>query len=236
MNAQAEAVSSRVDVIKLVTVGAPLFATSLAIFYDVGFFYAIDAGFFTFFSLTEHLVFALQALPFALVPAVWVLSMAAMVYFGDRLILKKRQEVLQQALNMSPQQLSAMSERAGKRVSLLYWVAPAIIIAALAWSAYLFWIGSYAFALAGIVGTFWVFLFDLPLNSMSSERRILSGVVSVSVIWALSFAIGYELGEGVGSSTPREIITIGSDDFPSRLVRVGERGVLLVATNEKKTR
>jgi hypothetical protein len=197
MNAQAEAVASRIDVIKVVTVGAPLLATSLAIFYDVGFFYAIDAGFFTFFSVTEHLVFALQALPFALIPALWVLSMAALVYFGDRLILKKQQEILDQASRMSREQLSAMSEAAGKRIRRRKWVPPVFIMISLACSTYLFWTGSYVFALVGMVGCFWIYLFDWPLKSMSSERRVLFGVVSVSVIWALSFTIGYELGEMV---------------------------------------
>jgi hypothetical protein len=187
MNAQAEAVASRIDVIKVVTVGAPLLATSLAIFYDVGFFYAIDAGFFTFFSVTEHLVFALQALPFALIPALWVLSMAALVYFGDRLILKKQQEILDQASRMSREQLSAMSEAAGKRIRRRKWVPPVFIMISLACSTYLFWTGSYVFALVGMVGCFWIYLFDWPLKSMSSERRVLFGVVSVSVIWAIVY-------------------------------------------------
>ena len=42
-----------------------LFATAIAITYDVGYFYAIKLSFFTLFSLSEHVVFALQALPLA---------------------------------------------------------------------------------------------------------------------------------------------------------------------------
>src|SRR6266478_1290226 len=59
----------RDDWIKVATLVGPLVASSLAIFYDVGFFFGIGTGYFSFFSLAEHLVFALQALPIALLLA-----------------------------------------------------------------------------------------------------------------------------------------------------------------------
>ena len=63
--AVTEEASAGMDIAKLVSVGVPLLASSIAVFYDVGFFYALDASFFNFFSVSEHLVFSLQALPFA---------------------------------------------------------------------------------------------------------------------------------------------------------------------------
>jgi hypothetical protein len=39
----------------------PLIGSVLALTYDVGYFYGIDINFFTFFSVTEHLVFAIEA-------------------------------------------------------------------------------------------------------------------------------------------------------------------------------
>jgi hypothetical protein len=44
----------------------PLIAATIAVSFDVGCFYAIDISFFTLFSLSEHIVFALEALPVAL--------------------------------------------------------------------------------------------------------------------------------------------------------------------------
>jgi hypothetical protein len=44
----------------------PLLGAALALTFDVGVFYAIGIDFFTLFSLSEHIVFALQALPVAL--------------------------------------------------------------------------------------------------------------------------------------------------------------------------
>jgi len=59
-----------------------LFATAIAITYDVGYFYAIKSSFFTLFSLSEHIVFALQALPlaFLLIP----FGALAILYFGQQ--------------------------------------------------------------------------------------------------------------------------------------------------------
>ena len=231
-----EAVSARMDVIKLTTVGAPLLATSLAIFYDVGFFYAINPGFFTFFSVTEHLVFALQALPFALIPALWVLTMAMMLFIGDRIILKTRQELIEQVPKMSPDERATMLQKATKKIRLTNWGFLVTVVINLALAVFLIRIGSYAMALAAVFACFWVFLFDWPLNSMPFERRLLFGVVCLSVLWGMAFALGYERGEAVINSEPRETVTIGDDGIPSRLVRVGERGVLFVVSNEKKTR
>jgi hypothetical protein len=45
----------------------PLIAATVAVSFDVGCFYAIDISFFTLFSLSEHIVFALEALPIAFV-------------------------------------------------------------------------------------------------------------------------------------------------------------------------
>jgi hypothetical protein len=44
----------------------PFVASSFAFAYVVGYFYAFDISWFTFFSLSEHLVFALRALPIAI--------------------------------------------------------------------------------------------------------------------------------------------------------------------------
>lgn len=46
--------------------GLPLLASGFAFMYVVGYFLAFDLAWFTFFSLSEHVVFALRALPFAI--------------------------------------------------------------------------------------------------------------------------------------------------------------------------
>src|SRR6476660_1090273 len=70
----------------------PIFATALAIFYDVGYFYGFDINYFSFFTLNEHIVFALQALPVAILvcaislpQGLWLFQSKA--YEGSRLPL-----------------------------------------------------------------------------------------------------------------------------------------------------
>jgi hypothetical protein len=55
----------------------PLLGAGIALTYDVGYFWTIGISFFTLFSLSEHIVLALQAFPLALVllPAFIALTM-----------------------------------------------------------------------------------------------------------------------------------------------------------------
>ena len=55
----------------------------LAITFDVGYFAAIDLSFFTFFSLPEHLLFAMEALPLAFA----VVTMIALSIFLVQLLI-----------------------------------------------------------------------------------------------------------------------------------------------------
>jgi hypothetical protein len=52
--------------LKNLTAVVPVMASSFAFAYVVGYFYAFDISWFSFFSLSEHLVFALRALPIAI--------------------------------------------------------------------------------------------------------------------------------------------------------------------------
>jgi hypothetical protein len=51
---------------KDMTAAAPFIATSFAFAFNVGYFWSIDIGWFSLFSLSEHVVFALRALPIAI--------------------------------------------------------------------------------------------------------------------------------------------------------------------------
>jgi hypothetical protein len=73
MTDQQEAFSLGDNTLKLLSIAGPLLASSLAITYDVGFFFGTGIAFFSFFSLSEHLVFALLSLPLAAIPPAAVL-------------------------------------------------------------------------------------------------------------------------------------------------------------------
>jgi len=59
----------------------PLLGAGIALTFDVGYFYAIDISFFTLFSLSEHIVFAIQAFPIALLV---LIALSVFVLFWDR--------------------------------------------------------------------------------------------------------------------------------------------------------
>ena len=52
----------------------PIVVSVLAVTYDIGFFLETDFSFFSLFSLTEHITFALEAVPMATAAAALVLS------------------------------------------------------------------------------------------------------------------------------------------------------------------
>jgi hypothetical protein len=56
---------------------APVIGTVLAVTYDVGYFWGVDPAFFSMFS--EHLVFAAQAIPLAVVMTVAIFSGVALL-------------------------------------------------------------------------------------------------------------------------------------------------------------
>lgn len=58
---------NRLSLSKDALVGIPIAGTALAISYGVGFFYGVGIDYFSFFSLNEHIVFSLQAIPFAFI-------------------------------------------------------------------------------------------------------------------------------------------------------------------------
>src|SRR5260221_508806 len=68
----------------------PAAATLLAVSYDVGYFFEIDLQFFTFFSLGEHIVFALMALPQVLVLLFATLSGIALAQAVTGILPKPR--------------------------------------------------------------------------------------------------------------------------------------------------
>ena len=73
----------------------PLAGTALVVMYDVGFFWSIDVRFFTFFNLSEHAVFALQAIPLALVLLVaMVIETVLLRTIGSGLVITKTNGVI----------------------------------------------------------------------------------------------------------------------------------------------
>jgi hypothetical protein len=57
----------------------PILGAAIALSFDVGYFHGVDINLFTLFSVSEHIVFALEALPIGFMIAIYVVSHAALV-------------------------------------------------------------------------------------------------------------------------------------------------------------
>jgi hypothetical protein len=63
----------------------PLLGSLLALTFDVGYFWGTDINFFSVFSISEHITFAVQVLPAAIIFAAIGLWMAALASYGLQL-------------------------------------------------------------------------------------------------------------------------------------------------------
>src|SRR4051794_5219160 len=52
----------------------PIIGSTIAITYDVGYFFALDINFFTVFTISEHITFALEVLPLAILASIILIA------------------------------------------------------------------------------------------------------------------------------------------------------------------
>lgn len=123
---------------KEIAVYVPVLATAIAITYDVGYFWGIDINLFTLFALSDHILFAIEALPMAF--CISALLIADVAFSASR---------------YHPQTLAvSMSNKMGPLSSLLL---PAIALISV---GLFFWIFHFYFSfitgmLAGITRGYW---------------------------------------------------------------------------------
>lgn len=219
--------SDRDNWFKALAVVGPLFASTLAISYDVGFFYGADIGFFTFFSLTEHVVFALQAIPFALVPAFIIIVFIAITWFGYYDIVKTIKDTVVKVQQMGPEEretfIAKLRRRAWRYKSFDPFVHGGVLLVAI-WN---FTNHHYTVAFLILVSQV-VAKMIYPIDRWESKTfRYLLALFCVSTGWATAFSVGYERSEATMlSGVANELIFSEGKEIPARLIRGGERGVL----------
>jgi hypothetical protein len=90
----------------------PTVGSALALFYNVGFFNALDITFFSFFSISEHVLFAMEALPLT-----FVLAGVAIWFLGESASFRL------------PQALKSESVTTDKSREVPSWLLPALTVA-----------------------------------------------------------------------------------------------------------
>jgi hypothetical protein len=195
----------------------PLLGSGLAITFDVGYFAGIGLQFFTFFSLTEHIGFAVQALPFALISAA---LFAVFIPYQSRLLAARR-------TNPPPRR---------KRILEVIILVPFLLSLVLFGSV----------VLAFFTKTYWVLVSVIIAGSVMgyliAEQKSISAwaITSIAILTLVAFALGHDWGvlQLQPTFSMKEFQRVGYDDRLSKidtkdagqiqaiLIRSGDRGVL----------
>jgi hypothetical protein len=191
----------------------PLLAATIALSFDVGFFYAIQINFFTLFSLSEHILFALQALPVA-IALLFVVAILLPVFSIEP---KKH----------SPQTSTPIGkyQRIGAIVAVV-----ALVGGLISFVAYIVWTSE---PLARLFVIF-ISLFVIPpvfaslfVEARFRQLQILTTAILICVV--ISFAFGMAFGAGLRTSNTINIVKLKANRpaITGVVIRSGERGILL---------
>ncbi|MBR0828995.1 hypothetical protein JQ596_26010 [Bradyrhizobium manausense] len=221
--------------LKVLTFAGPLLASSLAITYDVGFFAGVGIGYFSFFSLSEHLVFALQSLPFAIPPVAVLLFWFTTGWYSYRLGFHDA-TISSGDTNPRVSKLGSLIRSCVEYVTPRPWLQrlyAATMILVIFVEA---WVGQYAVGFL-LVGLF-VYMLNAPALHVAWKGR--SPFLMVTCAFAalvLSFVIGAQRAHSIINSQSASE-TIGADDklIPARLIRGGDKGILFFSMDTKRVR
>jgi hypothetical protein len=209
-----------------VTAIVPAVGSALAIAYDVGYFWALDIKMFTMFSLTEHLVFALAALPFALIGAIYVLGQFASFKAG----IKHGEEEFKQDLQAgSPEEVQERlaSRKKEYRTKLLGAGFVGMVMAAM-----LFLAGLNTFAVLTL--GFALYHLATQVSPVFDEPAFTQAWVATVVLTA-AFAVGVDLQQWqLRYSDPTHIVNVDNNEVRGRLIRSGDRGILFQRSDPKE--
>jgi hypothetical protein len=178
----------------------------------VGYFYGVNLDYFTFFSLTEHILFAIEALP--------VVPIVVLIIFLFDAVLSLRMRKSAATSNVMLADVVAPGMR---------WSIGTLLFESLG-AGYFWYSGSYRlFAFTLII------LLTTIMMALATTRR--SSIVSMVVIGAgAAILFGEFLGSRYVNIVPAlDIITFKSADRVSaNVIRAGERGVLYALPDDRR--
>jgi hypothetical protein len=193
----------------------PLAGTAIAVFFDVGYFYGVGVNYFTLFSLTEHIGFALEALPFALFISIFVMLIDAVTEAPKNWEFRKKAATGE---HLPPrEQLSILKRKFFKLLIVLLLFSAASI-------GYFWYREHFRLMVLACVA------FPMLIAKVLAHNRwYSSGAITLLIIGCAASLL---LGEFIGSdyitlSTARDSLVLKSGDTISvNVIRSGERGVL----------
>jgi hypothetical protein len=196
-------------------IAIPFLASALALTWEVGFFIRIKGGAFGIFSISEHVTFALQALPVAFFAATIIIAGALQKDLMDR--------------HLKPRFLSLSKPNRQRLVSGLSYFGIVFFASAAVYQLF--------YAVDAVLLVITVFALATHIAIVLSpnliRRSTVLGFVSLVGAFAFTFAAGIDTARNeISSLRPLNKITVvekGQDtktELNVRIMRTGERGVL----------
>ncbi|HXO70048.1 MAG TPA: hypothetical protein VN838_13890 [Bradyrhizobium sp.] len=217
-----EAKTSPVISIKDGLVVVPFLGSAIALSYEVGSFLPIGRTAFYLFSVAEHLLFALQALPIALVLACWCMVLIAVA----------------DASTSRRAGLWRRPRKRGLRAHVVRWVIRVTVVLFYIIGVALFWSGVkfevFGFLILGlsVLSLAAVMSFSFTVISTRPRPVLLSGVIFVLLF---AFALGIDSTNGLLKIADELTIDLNVDGLSKKaaVLRAGERGVLMFEPTKK---
>jgi hypothetical protein len=223
---------------KVAIIVVPVFAGSIAVCYDVGFFAGLDLRFFSFFSLSEHIVFSLQAIPFALPSALTLFALIAVSWWGYKLVAALPAKTDSLVSKMNADELAAYTAKVTRRVKAIKIMNPLVKAILLAFAIWILLAGNYAGAYLFLVSEVLAWMI-FPTERIAASKTMQFAVFGFLIVstWITASLVGYGQATRIAqSAAPTEKITFDDQEIQANLVRGGDRGVLFVVFQTKKLR
>jgi hypothetical protein len=204
---------------KTAAVVLPVIGTSIALTYDVGYFFGIDINYFSVFSFAEHIGFALQVAPLALIVVLFSVTMTAVI------LNRPNDVILNNETGYIPIKNNYLVDISCAIVAILgigLWLLSGRVF--------------------GIFGSgFAIFTYLIFIYLRSSRKRVKVSRFGISMFWLslttlsgvmIILTYGYdEARYYVSGDAPTHIL---NDETEGRLLKTGERGVLFVTKGDKQ--
>lgn len=197
--------------IKEFAVLVPTLTATLALAYDVGYFTGADLRFFSFFTLAEHLVFALQGVPLI----VGVLVYVAVAQVGAVTVLRFKRFV------------KASGERHPR---LTFFFALLTIALAVLAVGLLVYFNLRALAVAALLAPV------LIVMQRSRSRAILPVAVIGAFVLSFSFGVDFSRLDRIAPWAEHSIEMGDGKLLIAKLIRAGERGILVYGEDSRQYR
>ena len=206
----------------------PVMGSAVAVSYDVGYFWALDIKMFTMFSLTEHIVFALEALPIAIIGSLVLVGYAALARLGyergqlsGELILEK----IKRGELTAGDALKSVEKGRFIRIFL-----PAI---AFTLGIVEIWLKVYSVGVFFIIALAWLKADDF-FPSITRHPTFIQITTCLSLM-IVAFAAGVQLQDRDESrQAASHILKIGDKELSGLVIRSGEKGILFVQIKPKQ--